>query len=66
MAYESCTLGSINVANFVIQPAARPSIDFARLAETISVAVRFLDNVIDRNRFPLLPIDRITKQTRKI
>ncbi|HEY6640165.1 MAG TPA: adenosylcobalamin-dependent ribonucleoside-diphosphate reductase [Nitrospiraceae bacterium] len=66
LAYESCTLGSINVANFVAQPAARPSIDFVRLAETISVAVRFLDNVIDRNRFPLLPIDRITKQTRKI
>ena len=66
LAYESCTLGSINVANFVTQPDARPSIDFARLAETISLAVRFLDNVIDRNRFPLPLIDRMTKQTRKI
>jgi ribonucleoside-diphosphate reductase alpha chain len=66
LAYESCTLGSINVANFVAQPAARPSIDFSRLAETISLAVRFLDNVIDRNRFPLRHIDRMTKQTRKI
>ncbi|HSS31488.1 MAG TPA: adenosylcobalamin-dependent ribonucleoside-diphosphate reductase [Nitrospiraceae bacterium] len=66
LAYESCTLGSINVANFVTQPDARPTIDFARLAETISLAVRFLDNVIDRNHFPLLHIDRMTKQTRKI
>jgi len=66
LAYESCTLGSINVANFVVQSVARPSIDFARLAETISLAVRFLDNAIDRNRFPLPHIDRMTKQTRKI
>jgi ribonucleoside-diphosphate reductase alpha chain len=66
LAYESCTLGSINVANFVARPQARPTIDFVRLAETISLAVRFLDNVIDRNRFPLPEIERMTKQTRKI
>jgi len=66
LAYESCTLGSINVANFVARPEARPTIDFVRLAETICLAVRFLDNVIDRNRFPLPEIDRMTKQTRKI
>jgi ribonucleoside-diphosphate reductase alpha chain len=66
LPYESCTLGSINVANFVSQPDTRPTIDFVRLAETITLAVRFLDNVIDRNRFPLLQIDHMTKQTRKI
>ena len=66
LSYESCTLGSINVANFLTQSDARPTIDFARLADTISLAVRFLDNVIDRNRFPLPQIDLITKQTRKI
>ncbi|HSF66601.1 MAG TPA: adenosylcobalamin-dependent ribonucleoside-diphosphate reductase [Nitrospiraceae bacterium] len=66
LVYESCTLGSINVANFVVQQDGCPTIDFARLADTISLAVRFLDNVIDRNRFPLIQIDRTTKQTRKI
>jgi ribonucleoside-diphosphate reductase alpha chain len=66
LAYESCTLGSINVAHFVTRPEAQPAIDFVRLAETISIAVRFLDNVIDRNRFPLPQIDHMTKQTRKI
>ena len=66
LAYESCTLGSINVANFVARPATRPMIDFARLAETISLAVRFLDNVIDRNAYPFPDIDRMTKRTRKI
>ena len=66
LAYESCTLGSINVANFLARPGTRPAIDFVRLADTISLAVRFLDNVIDRNRFPLPQIDQMTKQTRKI
>jgi ribonucleoside-diphosphate reductase alpha chain len=66
LAYESCTLGSINVAHFVAQPATHPTIDFARLAETISLAARFLDNVIDRNCFPLPHIEHVTKQTRKI
>lgn len=64
--YESCTLGSINVAHFVARPNTQPTIDFARLADTIVLAVRFLDNVIDRNRFPLPHIDRMTKHTRKI
>jgi ribonucleoside-diphosphate reductase alpha chain len=66
LAYESCTLGSINIANFVAQADAGLTIDFARLAETISLAVRFLDNVIDRSCFPLPRIDRMTKRTRKI
>ena len=66
LAYESCTLGSINVANFLSRPETQPAIDFVRLADTISLAVRFLDNVIDRNRFPLPQIDHMTKQTRKI
>jgi ribonucleoside-diphosphate reductase alpha chain len=66
LAYESCTLGSINVANFIEQSGAGPAIDFTRLADAISLAVRFLDNVIDRNCFPLPQIEQITKQTRKI
>jgi len=66
LAYESCTLGSINVANFVAQLDGRPTINFVRLADTISLAVHFLDNVIDRNRFPFPDIDRMTKHTRKI
>ena len=66
LPFESCTLGSINVANFVVPSNAGPTIDFVRLAGIIPLAVRFLDNVIDRNRFPLPHIDRMTKRTRKI
>ncbi len=66
LPYESCTLGSINVGRFVKGPAKAPSIDYDRLAQVIPVTVRFLDNVIDMNRYPLPEIETLTKSTRKI
>jgi ribonucleoside-diphosphate reductase alpha chain len=66
LAYESCTLGSINVARcLTTHPGAR-AIDYDRLAAQIPLAVRFLDNVLDRTTFPVAAIETHTKQTRKI
>ncbi|HWU88191.1 MAG TPA: adenosylcobalamin-dependent ribonucleoside-diphosphate reductase [Kofleriaceae bacterium] len=62
LPFESCTLGSIDVGKFV----AGADLDWARLRTTIRDAVRFLDDVIDANRYPLPEIERATKATRKI
>ncbi|OQW31753.1 MAG: hypothetical protein A4E19_00045 [Nitrospira sp. SG-bin1] len=66
LAYESCTLGSINVARFLTPRRGKMTIDYERLAAIIPLAVRFLDNVLDRTRFPLTSVETHTKQTRKI
>ena len=66
LPYESCNLGSLNMANFLTGSPRRPRIDYKRLEDTIRLAVRFLDDVIDMSHFPLPEIDAMTKGNRKI
>jgi ribonucleoside-diphosphate reductase alpha chain len=65
LAYESCNLGSINVSRMLTE-GRKPEINYDKLAATVSMAVRFLDDVIDVNSYPLLQITRATLRTRKI
>ncbi len=62
LGYESCNLGSLNLGRFV----KNKQMDWNRLAYVTRVATRFLDNVIDMNRYPTNQIETKTKATRKI
>jgi ribonucleoside-diphosphate reductase alpha chain len=68
---ESCNLGSINVWAFVKQGAPdikekKTEFDWQGFAKIIRLATRFLDNVIDINKYPLPEIEEMTLKTRKI
>ncbi len=66
LPYESCNLGSINLARMLRQNGDKLEIDYSKLADIVKIAVRFLDNVIDINKFPLPQIKKMTRTTRKI
>jgi len=63
--YESCNLGSIDVANFFKADAA-DQFDWDRFKEISHMGVRYLDDVIDANIYPLKQLDSLAKSNRRI
>ncbi|MFP3901667.1 MAG: adenosylcobalamin-dependent ribonucleoside-diphosphate reductase [Acidimicrobiia bacterium] len=60
--YESCNLGSINLAHM----AGGRGVDWGRLDATVRLAVRFLDDVIDASRYPVPDLDAAAHESRKV
>jgi ribonucleoside-diphosphate reductase alpha chain len=66
LPYEACNLGSINLARMIKEGAGGPCIDWEKLERTVRLAVRFLDNVVEINHYPLPQIKQVSLRNRKI
>ena len=59
---EACNLGSLNLGLMV----ENSEVDWQKLRQTVRLAVRFLDDVIDINPFPLKQITETVRANRRI
>jgi ribonucleoside-diphosphate reductase alpha chain len=66
LPYEACTLGSINVSKFVSVTETAAEMDWPALAQTVKLAVRFLDNIIDVCDYPVRETIHLAHGNRKI
>ena len=66
LPYEACTLGSINLTKFLTFADGRGDLDWPALTQTVKLAVRFLDNIIDKCAFPVRDTVRLAQANRKI
>lgn len=64
LPYEACNLGSIDVSKFY--DTKNKTIDYKHLEKVISIAIRFLDNVIEVNNYIIPEIKTIVKGNRKV
>jgi ribonucleoside-diphosphate reductase alpha chain len=62
LPYEACVLGSVNLSKMIKDN----EIDWKNLGRTVRTGVRFLDNIIDVQRYPIPEIERMHKGNRKI
>ena len=66
LPYEACCLGSVDLSKMLRQHNGRLVVDYPKLERTVRTAIRFLDNVVEVNRYPLPETERICRGNRKI
>jgi ribonucleoside-diphosphate reductase alpha chain len=66
LPHESCNLGSINLAHMLDKQRDQPTVDRGKRRATTRTAVRFLDDVIEVNKYPRAEIERLSRGNRKM
>ena len=66
LPYEACNLGSVNLSRFLTIRDGGPDVDWDALGDVVHRGVRFLDNVIEVNEYPLPRIGELARGNRKI
>ena len=65
--YESCNLGSVNTWAYLKKNGdKKPIFDWKQLENDIIIGTKFLDNIVDINKYPLPEIEKMTLNTRKL
>ncbi len=65
-AYDSCNLGSINLVNMLKPVNNHFEVDWDELRRITKLGIRFLDNVIDANTYPIKQIEEMTRSIRRV
>ena len=63
---DACNLGSVNVAKLAVERAGRWEVDWSELERVVRLAVRFLDDVIEVNPYPLPQVEEMVKANRRV
>jgi len=75
LPYESCTLGAVNLSKMLVEKTSPRNtntltkdydIDWGKLGHTVRLAVRFLDNAVEANVYPLPELEEMAMKYRKI
>lgn len=64
--FDSCNLGSINLSRMLKEKNSKYEIDWEKLRYTVRLGIRFLDDVIDANSYPLPQIEQVTRAIRRV
>jgi len=63
-SYGNCCLGNVNLSNMVLDDGS--DVDWKRLAKSVRGGIRFLDNVLSINKFPVSDCKEVADRSRRV